>query len=1141
MAQPQGKPDTGATSPSELQAGQQLGPYRVERFMARGGMAEVYAAQDTRTDEPVAIKLLRPLDDDPAARRGFRREFRALSRLNHPNVLRVYEWGLHGHRPWFSMERVPGHDLSAEVRGWEDLPPQDRFTRAQAILVQLARALDHVHDRGLVHRDLTPANVLIRPDGLVKLTDFGVVRDLSDERAATEVRGTAAWIAPEQALSQPVDARTDLYALGALLYLMLTGRRPFTARSVQGFIDKHVHEVPRRPIELDPRVPPHLDAIAVRLLQKRPQDRFASASHLLHVLGELDPLDDTEHWPPRLVGRTVLRAHLRALLDRVARQREGGVVLVQGAPGQGKTRILDVAESQARRRGITVARAESRPSDGPFGTFVNVLEDLAPDQIPDVIRAALLGEGDRPRERYPVLSAFRPLLADAAPAVLILDDLHLADGASLDLLEYLVRNTLSLAHEPVLFVLGEEVEGDGPTALQDRLEPLGVTVRERLGPLARSEVEELLLSLLAEPRASEALAARLHDETQGSPAFLADMLRGLVDEGLIVQEDGRWRIVLDPTEITRSSLPMPASLRQALTERLAPLPDNALDVGRTLAVARRPIELDVLLQASSLDEEPTVHGLDTLVGAGIVQESRADDRELIELSHQRFRDVLLEEQTRQQRQQGHQRLGEVLERHHRRHPGRVVEELTFHFDRAGLVVKAYAYLRRTAQRRIDASLWDEALDVIDRAIRMEEAARPQMLLDDADRALSELLLGRSQSLYALGRSDEANADAMTAVRLAAEVGDPLLESRVLVEHGRQARAQGRLDDARTSIERALDRAEAAHDPALRTTPLYELGALAWADRDLQTAATSWRRSLETAQRVGDERAVAFGFNGLGILSFCNGQTMEARRHLEQSARLFEQMGLLAPLSIARTNLAELYHATGLLKKAQALAERTIQQSREVHHPLGIALGLTHRARVLAVLGRVDEAASDATEAVRCTVEVRSGEDELMARTTLARIACEDDRDADALEILDNLDELLAHDTQGLAAQVRALRALALARLGQSDQARQDLAGPTPEDWPNLRVPTELARGTAFRALDDTASARKAYQRALHLAEANGYRLYQLEAHDGLAHVVTEESTRARHGRVAGALARSLAASLPRGDGARFLARSWGGA
>ena len=1109
--------------------------------MARGGMAEVYAAHDSRTEEPVAIKLLRPLDDDPNARRSLRREFRALSRLNHPNVLRVFEWGLHGARPWFSMERVPGHDLTAEVATWEDLPPADHFARAQAVLVQLARALDHVHDRGLVHRDLTPANVLVRPDGLVKLTDFGVVRDLSEERSVSEVRGTAAWIAPEQALSQPVDARTDLYALGALLYLMLTGRRPFIARSVQGYVDKHVHEVPRAPIEVDPRVPAHLDAIAMRLLQKRPQDRFASASHLLHVLGELDPLDDSEHWPPRLVGRTVLRAHLRALLDRVAQGHEGGVVLVQGAPGQGKTRILDVAESQARRRGLTVARAESRPSDGPFGTFVSVLQALAPDSVPEVVRAALLGEGTRPRERYPVLSAFRPLLTDAAPAVLVLDDLHLADGASLDLLEYLIRNTLSLAHEPVLFVLGEEAVSRAPTPLQQRLEPLGMTIRERLGPLARSEVEELLLSLVAEPKASEALARRLHAETGGSPAYLADMLRGLVDEGLIVEEEGRWRIVLEPSEITRSRLPMPASLRQALAERIAPLPPDAVEVGRCLAVARRPIEFDVLTTASTLPEERAVDAVDTLVGAGIVQEGRGDDVELVELSHQRFRDVLLDGLTDAERADLHQRLGQVLERYHRRQPGRVVEELTYHFEQAGLVVKAYAYLRRTAQRRVDASLWEEALDFYDRAIAMEPLARPQMILDDADRALAEVRLGRSQCLVALGRSDDASADADSAVALAAQVGDARLESLVLVERGRQARSQGDQEEARPVIERALERAEEAHDPALRMIPLYELGALAWADRDLEKAASCWRRSLETAQRVGDSRATAFGYNGLGILAFCSGQTMDARRHLEQSARLFEDMGLLAPLSIARTNLSELYHATGLLKKAQGVAERTIAQSREVHHPLGIALGLTHRARVLAVLGRETEAAQDAAEAVRCTQEVRSDEDELLARATLARIACDRGDDRTVLETLAEADDLAGqHDVQGLTAQVRALRAIAHARLGDEAAALADLDEPIPDDWPNVRVPTQLARAAAYVALEDPASARHAYQRALTLAEANGYRLYQLEAHHGLAGVVTEESTQARHARVASALARSLAASLPRADGTRFLARGWGG-
>lgn len=1139
--------DQGPTDPDPTgpHPGEQLGPYVVDAFVARGGMASVYAATDTRSGASVALKLLRPLDDDPRSRGRFRREFRALSRLDHPNVLRVYEWGLRGDRPWFSMELVPGRDLRDEVTQWGELSPSERFGRVQGALVQIARALEYLHERGMVHRDLTPGNVMIRPDGTVKLMDFGVVRELgSDLTGVHEVMGTAAWIAPEQIEGTNVDARADLYSLGAVLYYMLTGRRPFTARSLAGYLEKHLSEPVRPPRVVDPGVPAHLDAICVRLLQKEPSDRFASAAHLLHVLGDHDPDEDAEHWPPRMVGRTVVRARIRAAIASLEAGIGGAAILVQAGPGQGKTRVLDTAESQARRHGLRVVRARARAEAGPFAAFVDILEglDLGDNEVPPVIRAALLGEGERPQERYPVLAAFKPLLSSRAPLVVIVDDLHDADGASLDLLEYLVRNTLELASEPVLFIVSEELHGADRTPIEERLSGTGVVHVERLGPLERAEVEELVLSLVPQQDGARALAWRLHEESDGSPAYLVDMLRGLTDEGLLVRGDSGWEIALDPGEITLSRLPMPASLRQALQERLAPLSAAAMEVGRSLAVARRQLDLPVLLAITPMDDDDVIEGLDELVEAGIAQDIHSEAGERVDLSHQRFREVLLDGLDPTDLKRRHQRCGEELERHHRARPAIVAEELTWHFEQAGIATKAYAYLVRTARRRLDASLWEEAFAFLDRALTMEPTARPLMLLDDADRRLARVRLGRSQCLQALGQWKRAAIEAREAVRLADDVADPLLQSTVLVEAGRQMRQRGEAVQAESTLRKALDRAEAAHDPALRTSPLYELGGLAWTRGDLGSAERCWKDSLETAQRVGDDRGVAYGFNGLGILAICTGQTMEARRHLEQSAEIFDRLGMLAPLSIAWMNLAEVYQSAGLLKKTLAVADRTIARAREVNHALGIALGLAHRAGVLAELGRLDEALTNAREAVRLTAEVSAGEDEVQARATLGRIRLQAGDAEGALRALESLSPLLdGYDTEGIAPMTAAWRATALARLDRDEEALQALStcGDAPHVWPHVRVPTDLAVAEALIALGHRDAARERYQRALHTAEASGYRLYQLHAHHGLARVVRDESTQARHARVAAALARSLAANLARTDATGFLARGWG--
>ncbi|MFT7522052.1 MAG: tetratricopeptide (TPR) repeat protein, partial [Kiritimatiellia bacterium] len=1037
--------------------------------------------------------------------RRFRREFRALSRLSHTNVLQVREWGLYGDRPWYTMELIPGRTLREEVPTWLTLSPPERFSRVQGVLVQVVRALDYIHLRGLVHRDLTPGNVMVQPDGVVKLMDFGVVKELgSDMTGVTEIMGTVAWISPEQIRSDVVDSRADLYSLGAVLYFMLTGKRPFQATTLQGWLDKHLHETPRSPREHQPLVPESLSQICMRLMAKEPSARFASASHLLHVLGDRESIDDAEHWPARVVGRTRIRAQIRESINLVLSHDRGSALLLRGGVGQGKSRLIDLAEQQAKRRGLRVARGRARPDDAPFGSFIGVLDALDPDRHADeILRTAMLGEGNaKSRERYPVLAAFKKLIVSCAPVMILLDDAHYADGASLDLLEYLIRNTVELSFEAVSYIVSEDA-APGGSALHSRLQSIHTVQIEHLGPLERSEVEELVLSVVPDSATTRALATRLHAESDGSPAYLADMLHGLVDEGVLVQDQNGYRLTIDLSEITRSRLPMPASLRQVLQDRLTPISEESLIVARALAIARRRLALDDLVAATPLDEPIVMESLDDLIEAGIVTESRTDEAELVELSHQRFRDVLLESLSQEERRAGHQRMGEVLELHHRRKPGLVTEELTYHFEQAGLPPKAYAYLVRTAQRRLDASLWEEALSFLDRALRMEATARPMMLLEAADRTLTEVLLSRSQCLMALGQWDEAHTNAHRAAEIAELVRDPHLQSRILAEIGQQLRSHGTNRKAEPWLREALEKAEISNDPSLLTGPMYQLGAILWAKGNLDEAEKMWRGSLQTAQRVHDERAMGFGYNGLGILSFCTGQSMEARRHLERSAELFEGLGMLAPLAIARVNLAELYHATGILKKALALAERTVAQAREVHHPLGTALGLAQRARVLTTMMRLDEAMQSSTEAVRITRDMHAGEDEVVAQLTLVDLYMERNDWQQASAEVKHLETLLPdYDTEGIAPYVFARSATIEAHRGNSKLARRELdrALRDPPDWPHIQVRTSLACAEAQLALNCPTEAQLTLQKALSVAESSGYRYYQLVAHQGLAGV-----------------------------------------
>ncbi len=261
--------------------------YELGEPLGRGGMAEVLEGRDLRLGRRVAVKILRPdLAKDPAFQSRFRREAQSAASLNHPNIVAVYDTGedILGDEsasvvvPYIVMEYVDGQTLRQLLASGRRLLPE----RALEITAGVLAALDYSHRHGIVHRDIKPANVMLTRTGDVKVMDFGIARALADASAtmtaASAVMGTAQYLSPEQARGEVVDARSDLYSTGCLLYELLTGRPPFTGDSPVSVAYQHVSENPLPPSQVDPAVPPALDALVMKSLAKSPDDRYQTAA-----------------------------------------------------------------------------------------------------------------------------------------------------------------------------------------------------------------------------------------------------------------------------------------------------------------------------------------------------------------------------------------------------------------------------------------------------------------------------------------------------------------------------------------------------------------------------------------------------------------------------------------------------------------------------------------------------------------------------------------------------------------------------------------------------------------------------------------------------------------------------------------------
>ena len=397
--------------------------YELGALIGRGGMADVRVGRDLRLGRTVAIKRLRTdLASDPSFQARFRREAQSAASLNHPAIVAVYDTAEEpdneGHLlPYIVMEYVEGRTLREVLREGRKILPE----RALEITADVCSALDYSHRAGIVHRDIKPANVMLTPNGQVKVMDFGIARAVADSSATmtqtAAVLGTAQYLSPEQARGEPVDARSDIYSTGCLLYELLTGRPPFVGDSPVSVAYQHVRETPERPSLYNPEITDDVDAIVAKALTKRIEHRYQSAAEMRADIeralagqsvtapavtpeGNPGPEDDTatavvpalteddeeppekrRKWPWILLGLLLLGLVIAALFlapSLFGSDDDGASISVPDVVGEPRAEAIEAIEAE----GLSVGEISKEPSgaiaegrvisqDPPSGEFLS--------------------------------------------------------------------------------------------------------------------------------------------------------------------------------------------------------------------------------------------------------------------------------------------------------------------------------------------------------------------------------------------------------------------------------------------------------------------------------------------------------------------------------------------------------------------------------------------------------------------------------------------------------------------------------------------------------------------------------------------------------------------------------------------------
>jgi adenylate cyclase len=1079
--------------------------YRILEVLGRGGMGEVCLADDLTLQRQVALKFLTTVEESDALDRLLN-EARAAAALDHPFICSIYEIADVDGRPCIAMEYVRGETLERRLRRG---PPE--LAECLRIADEIAEALEAAHNRRIVHGDLKPANVMLTAGQHIKVMDFGLATRLGGEDGMSgdeaddmgQLRGTPAYMAPEQIRGGAADRRSDIFSFGILLCELLTGANPFVRSGVVATLAAIVEEEVGDLSDRVPSIPKTVSAVAKRLLAKDPAARYQSFGGVRTDLRRLAAdfsapraamatlVVDRPDEGGSLVGRAAEQAQILQAIELAAAKR-GSIVLVSGEAGIGKTRLAEDALNAARRLGFQtlVGRCYEEEGTPPLVPYIAVLEQASRLMPPPAFHQAIEPSAPELAKLLPELSRLFPGMAvplevppalrqrflftnyleflsrasSFAPIAIFIDDLQWADESTLQLTQHLAEQLAAL---PVVIVAAYR-DVEAPAASKGKLQNLldrvrrstkAVTpqvfktsldrvARERharsivLHPFDEHDVRRLL-GELAQQEPPPRLVGTFVDHTGGNPFFIAELFRHLNEEGLLFDERRKWKrgVALDGIDV-------PESVRAVLERRLERVSDDTQKVLRAAAVIGPSFKLELLEAVANVDNDTLINALDEAERARLLKGPSGRQEVAWRFAHRLICQMLTGSVPQIRRQQLHLRVADSMTRLDA--PTRAyTSEIAHHLYCAGHLADS----SRTARALVTAG------DAAHAVYATEEAIGHYV---------------RALELLDAGGGDESARH---------DVEERLADLEALT--GEHAAAMTRYQKlARThESRRSPEGAKAEFARVVR-----KIGMLHWHAGDRSEAMTCYRRALDVVDGLPAHIEMAHLFQELGLAAFRSGNNREAIDWCEravQSADLALADASSTSPGVRKEATAALAHATntigvalartGQLDAARERIERSLNAARET--------GLLEVAcRAYANLGVLYS-----TVEPKRAIDVSIAGLEIAAKMAAARLQS---------YLYANLAAAYCAltdqcETEGLQAAQAAIR---LDReLGQLD---------------HLAVPL-IVMAQIYQCRGDLEQARQAYDEALMLAERIGEPQLILPCYDGLATICLDRGDVAR--------------------------------
>ncbi len=922
-----------------------IGEYHIREKLGEGGMGTVYRVEHAVTGDIRAAKVLKPRLRETQSEKRFKREFRALKSLDHPSIVRVDSLESDDSGWWMIMECVPGESFKAVIRR-DCIPDRPWINRVWEWIREICTALEHIHEHRMVHRDLKPSNIMILPETpRTKLLDFGLIQTDEYISGLTEPRvimGSMIYMSPEQAVGDYIDVRSDLYSLGIMIYEAMTGKPPFVSRDPLTMLGLHQLRDPEPPRKLNPQLTQQEEILILRLLAKRPRDRFPSARETGELIQEiLLPSTPASHpdiplvsWAgnllePSWIGGREIRDSLRKIILDVL---TGGVhlALIRGEAGIGKSRFIQEMEKTPELLHQLMAQGGFMDGDVLYGGIIRAVEKALRDyrakygaESADAIEwnyeTVFFSTGEIREAAVKTLDVLRTVSRDG-PVFLFLDDLQLAGRSDLQFLTSMIQSC-QLDHGGGFLLLGayrhDEVDEDHPLWTWEKKPDAGFPVNcLDLSRLSQKDIGKLVASCLGQ-RVENGLVDHIFKESEGVPFYAIEMIRKYVDDGAVINRDGLW--IANPDV----HVPMPEKITRMIGYRLSRFNREERKLLETAAVLGKIFHAVEHEKLTGLDEDAYLDGLDTVLRHRVVVEIPGDP-DFYRFSHDKIRETLLKEMSRKRFQVYHRKTAETLESIHEDYPEAVSERLARHFDEGREYDQAYHYHLISSEKALKSGAQIESSGHL--RVAADYIARGRLKTEISARDRIRLQLDRGRLARRLSNMEEA-ADLLEDVLKEAETKEfEDLVAEAQLHLGSVRSLQGDLDAARSLLLTAMESFREQGNMGLQVDCLTNLGSVESLVSNHEANLEFHNQALTLAKQLDDP--VRLVRTLLNMAYACMGFEMEpeALDHFRTSLRHARKLKDRRFVTFNLIGIAGLYINTGLTRKS---AGRVLKITEEV--------------------------------------------------------------------------------------------------------------------------------------------------------------------------------------------------------------------